>query len=384
MTTIIFDSSITGHHLEYLHHIYEACTTITESHFVFVVPQKFESVKVHLVWTEANNITFDFILDDESIYSSKANKNLLARSYYTSKCLKLRVEKYGAKKVFTNNIIDLVPFAPLILGKKIEISGIIYGIYLYQWKSSKIFSKILNVLKYQIMSRFLVYSKVMILNDSASARRLNFLFKTSKFVSLPDPFIPLQTVNLIDFRKEHNIKQEKIVFAHFGGLSERKGTLNILDSISLLSTEQKANFVFVFAGKIDSDIKNIFYQKYHEIKDNAFLILKDDFCPYEYLASLCQGCDAILIPYLSTERSSGIVGYAAQFKKPVIAPASGLLGRIVKSYQLGIIIKDCKALTLVSTYTKIQDDYRLQNISKYCEINNTSNFQKVIKMNFRD
>ena len=354
---------------------------MTGSNFIFVVPKNFESVKTHFHWPEVNNIVFDYILDNESIYSSKSAKNLLLYSYYTCQCLNQRVEKYGAKKVFAINLIDFVPFAPFIFRRKIRISGIIYGIYLYNWKKSKWFTKLFNILKYQTISRCVVFSQIFILNDAASARHFNTLYKTNKFAALPDPFIPLKTNTTFDFRKEHNISQNKIVFAHFGSLSERKGTLLILDSINLLSPEQKNKFVFAFAGKINSDIKNRFYQKYEQLKENATLFLKDDFCTYEYLASLSQACDAILIPYQSIERSSGIVGYASQFKKPLIAPADGLLGKIVRTYNLGITLRKLTPSLLVEAYVIISHNKKIGATSKYLIENNVQNFQKAIECN---
>lgn len=44
--------------------------------------------------------------------------------------------------------------------------------------------------------------------------------------------------------------------------------------------------------------------------------------------------------YRNTQQSSGSVGYAAYLGKPVIGPAKGLLGQLIRDYNLGIIIDE--------------------------------------------
>ena len=41
------------------------------------------------------------------------------------------------------------------------------------------------------------------------------------------------------------------------------------------------------------------------------------------------------MPYHITNLSSGVIGYAALFGKPVIGPSKGLLGHLINKYQLG-------------------------------------------------
>lgn len=228
------------------------------------------------------------------------------------------------------------------------------------------------------MSRAGVFCKIFILNDKTSTDRLNLIYNSNKFVSLPDPFVPISTKHLTDFREEHGIPSDKKLFIQFGTLCENKSTIEILESIKLLNTEEKGTFTFAFAGKVHDDIKPQFYDLINELKGKVQIVVIDSFCPYETFASMCIACDAILTPYRRTAQSSGLIGYASQFHKPVIAPNKGLLGDLVKSYGLGLVIEDNTPEMLVDAYRKVaRGEVDIPN-DNYCVQNSVEEFQKVI------
>ena len=59
MTVVFFDDKVNGHHLEYLHHLYEIGLENPDCNFVFVIPDSFLDVKDKFLWIESSNITFD-------------------------------------------------------------------------------------------------------------------------------------------------------------------------------------------------------------------------------------------------------------------------------------------------------------------------------------
>ena len=83
------------------------------------------------------------------------------------------------------------------------------------------------------------------------------------------------------------------------------------------------------------------------------------FCDYSFLGELCFECDAILAPYLDSARSSGIIGHASQYHKPIIAPSSGLIGRLVKKYKLGYLLPTISPYSLCDAYRQL----RIKNYS---------------------
>ena len=91
------------------------------------------------------------------------------------------------------------------------------------------------------------------------------------------------------------------------------------------------------------DIKKDFYEKIEKLKNNVQIIVFDQFCEYSIFAELCTIADYIIIPYKNTAQSSGICSYAAQFKVPVIGPAEGLLGTLIRDNGLGYTINGINA-----------------------------------------
>ncbi len=376
-TILIFTATVSGHNMEYLHHIYDVAIHNTNQRYVFVVPEEFEQVKHNFVWEFANHISFDYFAKEES--ASWQNKGMLASSYYLCKLVRNRIKKHKADKLFVVTLMSHLPFAPFMYGWHVKMSGIIYKIYLHEWKRSSFLSKAMAVLKYMLMRICPLFDYVYILNDEYSASRLNKLYRTKKFCYLPDPYVPLSVVkNHANLRDELGVRPEQKLFVHFGALAERKGTMRIIDSLQFLSQEECDRYVFVFAGRIFPDIKEAFYAGVTQYQSKVCIHVKDDFCSFEYLAALCEACDAILMPYLETAQSSGVIGYAAQFGKPVIAPSDGLVGQLVQNYQLGITC-NCSAESLAGAYRQIAESKVEAPPSTYCNNHRVPDFQLFIQ-----
>lgn len=373
-TTIVFDYSVDGHHLEYLNHIYNYCVNKKNEQFIFIVPQTFKLVSDKLVWPKSENIKIVFI---DSADFEKFKENGIKRSFYLCKYLKLQIKKYNATNVFLISLMEFMPFLPLMISKKTKISGIIYLIYLYRWKKSNILSKISDSFKYVLFSKSRVFKSIFLLNDTVAPVYLNRKFRTSKFKYLPDPFMPLSNTGITDLRDQLNIDKEKIVCLHFGALTERKGTIDILQSILEINQEKASKYSFIFAGKVSQDIKDTFYSLSDEVSKRTEIIIYDDYVDYDFLGSLCLISNYILIPYKNTEQSSGVISYAAQFKVPVVAPRVGLLGKIVKRNKLGILL-DNSSLESMKVFLNNSEDYSFCMKSNYLENNKVSQFVDII------
>lgn len=376
MKILIFDPIISGHHLEYLHHLYMMALQRPQDNFVFVVHKDFEKKRVLMDWPKTENVIFDTVPDIKEQRNSSIIE-LLKSSWKLCKALRYVVDKHNADIVFTNNIISFVPFAPLFLHNGVSVSGIIYHIYLYTQRNASMISRALNKLKYYMMAHCRAFGKIFILNDQESADAFNSEFRCNKFVGLPDPFVPISTESTFNFREKYSIPLTAKVFAHFGGLAKRKGTLDVIQSIRLLDNEKRSNYWFVFAGTLNKDIKEKFYQIYDEIQDTCHIILNDEFCSFEYLVSLCQACDAILAPYHQTNLSSGMFGYASQFGKPLIAPSQGLIGEIMRKYGLGIEIEQVDEVNLCKAYTMVSNT-NIVVTREYVDNNNVESFLSTI------
>lgn len=378
MRVLVFERNLNGHRLEYLHHLHGVAASMPDDNFIFALPHTFNDSKKLFEWPSLPNVVYDLSLEPEETTGENIGiRGLLQNSYTMSKTLATYARKHNTNQVFVITIIDYIPFIALFMPKGVKLTGVLYKITTKNRKAS--FGKnLLNSIKNQVFVHSAVVNKVLVLNDKSSTQVLNKLYNTDKFTFIPDPFTPIPSNNLIDIRKEYNIPSDKTLFVHFGGLQKRKGTLDIVNSIDLLSQEELDNFVFFFAGKLYKDIEENFHTKTEQLKKKAIVYSKEEFCSYEFLASLCTAADAIVIPYHTTTQSSGLIGYASQFHTPVIAPSDGLLGQLIRDFKLGIQLDDISSSSLIEAYRKIRKREFIIPSDNYCMENNVSQFVNVI------
>lgn len=340
MNKMLFETVLSGHRMEYIHHLYMEMINHKDDCFIITVAEEFNKRKSDYNWPDSNNITFDFI---PQVVAERVNKgNMISQAWKKSKLLRYYIKKHESQKVFLITLMKLLPFLPLFIPTKCKIVSIVYKIYLYEWKKYSFMRKMIEVLKYKLIVNSRCIHTVFILNDEASARYLNGLYRTSKFQYLVDPY------NKIDYaphdvRDELGIPEVNRVFLHFGGLQRRKGTMEIIKALELLGEKDRNDVTVVFAGKIYKDIREEFYRELENAKQICQIIVFDSFCSVELLADLCYTCDQILTPYQVMAQSSGLLGYAAQFQKPVLGPSEGLIGKLIRNYNLGFSMPTVKA-----------------------------------------
>lgn len=378
MNIAVFTNVIGGHHLEYIHHVYEMAINDSNNCYYFILPKLFNELKGNFVWMESDRIEFLFF-DEDFDKATNSYMSQIVSSYKICKLIRFFINKKKCSVLYVNTIIGILPLAPLLLSfSKCKVIGIIYKIYLYD-KIEKKSTLLANKLKYTLLSRCALFSKVLVLNDTESASKLNSLYSTKKFLPIPDPYVKLPTNNIVDIRRKYNIGDDKVVFSHIGALSINKSTIEILLSLNNLSEKEKCDYVFIFAGVVQNEIKQNFYNLYKSLKKSINIIVEDKYCTYEELASFCIGSDALLIPYKRTSQSSGIIGYASQFGCPVIAPSNGLLGNLVRKYELGVIIDTVSTESLIGAYRRIANKDYVKPSLQYCKENNVAQFQQVIR-----
>lgn len=373
---LVFDDVIDGHHLEYLHHLYEIAQEMPEYDFIFSVPNNFLKVKDKYEWRMCSHVQWDFI-NNENV--SNKDENLLLHSFRICKILREKSAKNRVNKVFIVSLMGYLPLLPLFfLFSKIKVSGIIYLVYLFRWKQSAMITRVFDVMKFCILSKCCIFDSVFILNSKAAARYLNSKYFTNNFKYLPDPY------ENSFFNSVTILPQSKKTILHFGSLTDRKGTFELLQSIRLLSSEERNQYRFVFAGRVNTDIKEEFYRLFESLQNQYDISLYDRFCSFEEINQMCAKSDYIAIPYKSTAQSSGVIGYSAQYRKPLIAPSSGLVGKIVNTYKLGVLIDEITPESIHYALTKQLPtfDSAYMKSELYLIDNSLNAFKLVIVSNF--
>lgn len=369
---LIYDTTISGHHMEYLHHIYMA-TEGVDAEFVLAIPEEFKNVKNKLEWPERNNVSFDLISRKQL---TSLNGGWLFSRLKRARLCSQYVKKHKIDDIFFLELIIQFPFLPIMLPKGVKVSGILYQLIPYEWPRLSCISKIKCGLEVWSYAKNKCVIAPMILNDLSCASYYNRFFHTEKFVSIVDPAMPLN-YNPQNRRSEFDMSDDDKMILHFGAMNTRKGTILLLEAASQMSKEQLNDKVFVFAGKIGSDIKDKFYSLMDSLKIRGVRIyVFDEFCSYERLADLCYSCDCIVVPYRNYSYSSGLIGYSAQFNKTVIGPSQGILGKLIRRNGLGLTFSEMTPSCIAQVLSSPNCYLRREN--RYAEIENVQSFTNTI------
>jgi hypothetical protein len=369
MIDLIYFTSVTGHNIEFIHHLYMGHIH-SNRNVVFVLPEKFNQQKNLFEWPECDRISFDLMPMDEV---GSLGDAIYKKSIRFSRLLKKYIRKNQAKSVFVADIMGLMPFLPFILSDKVEIRGLTFGVYLYRWKTRAKYKSLIESMCHYLMVKSNMVKTVYVGNDTSAPVYYNKLFKTQKYKYVPDPFNIMDTP-FQDMRQQYEISKTQKVFYHFGSMGGRKGTIQILKSILELSETEQKEYVFVFAGIVQQ--KEEFYQLINLIGNKVRVLVFDKFCDFQFIAQWCQCCDAILMPYLQTHSSSGILGYAAQYRKPVIGPNGGLIGKLIKRNHLGLTLQKITNDSLIQAYRDVGKwEYKKNN---YLRFNSIEKFNEIV------
>ena len=370
----IFDFYLGGHHIEYLHHIYIHAIENHDIDYIFILPNNFSMFKSDFVWPESNNVEFIFYeLDDSYIRSLR----FYDKSRKLCNLLKHFINEYNLEDVILIETIAFMPFLPFFISNKVRITSIMYHLPLFS-KESTLKERLLTNINMSLIAHSKCFNRICILNSTEAVEFYNKKYNKHKFHFLPDPYTPIECKkDKKDIRQSFGISNESLVFIHFGGLTKRKGTLEILDALINIDCEKLKNKCFIFAGRVIEDIREEFYNKLEILKNKVQIIIIDKFCSYSLLAEICEISDFIIIPYKNTAQSSGVCSYAAQFKKPVIGTAEGLLGSLIRNNGLGYTIynidyKKIAELIYNEEYKNIRIDHTKSNI--YLNTNTPKNF----------
>ncbi|WP_371292057.1 glycosyltransferase [Bacteroides sp.] len=377
MTFLIFDLDAKGHHLEYIHHLYSYGGIHLVGHrIVFVLHPDFKNMYSFRTFCPQEHIDIIYLKEEEVVNLSSYS----FKSAYKASCLlKKYINLVVPDTVFLNTIISFMPFLPIIVRNSRFISGIEYTIPDRRIRASNR-KKIKDYLKLFLYAYAPCFKKIYLLNDSKYPIVYNKKFRVNKFLFLPDPYVPIYSVEEICSISNLITDKSKCVFLHCGGMGIRKGTFNILEAIETLSIKEKNKSVFVFAGVIsDTDMREKFSRIVKELSRSVQIIFIERFLKFEELAYLFELTNYVLVPYQNVENSSGIIGYAAQFNKPVIGPSEGLLGELISSYNLGYTITNINADRLREIISKLlKIDPRKIDGTSYLSISSLDNFSKII------
>lgn len=348
---MIYCPNISGHRLEYLHHMYIKAINTPDNQYHIIVDSTFNVKADIFEWQTSENVKIEII----PCNLKRQSRNIISLSFDRCIGLKKYVDAVRPDIIYVMDMIEYVPALPIFFKRKIKVRGIIYRIYLYDWKHESFFKRFLDLMKYIIIRCYSQYESVYILNDCSATSYLNRIYRTNKFKYLPDPVAFEKLATQVDVRLKYNISKERIIVLHLGSMQPYKGTLNILRAIEQLDTCTLSRYTFIFAGKVNNSIKTEFYEYVDKNKFKSQIIVEDDFISFEMMSDFLESCEFLLIPYNIMSQSSGIIGHANLYRKPVVAVDHSLIGKLVKRNRMGYLLNSPSVkdiITFLKNYEK--------------------------------
>ena len=180
-----------------------------------------------------------------------------------------------------------------------------------------------------------------LLNGEEACRHLTGRFgNAARFVPLPDPVPEIAPDPAFAMRDVYRIAPDRTVFLFFGAISRRKGVHVLLKALRRLDADSAARSTFLFCGQPEPGCRRAFERdcaRLQAVRPDLQVVADIRFVPDGKMAALFEQSDAVLLPYVRPDYSSGILALAARARTPVIGPDTGLLGRLIRNNRLGAV-----------------------------------------------
>lgn len=343
----VFDSEATGHHLEYVQHIAQyVCENSLPYDVTLVVhPEVAASVRQHV---SSSSLSVQGIAP-KIISRIETSSSLWRRSLYEWAVARRWAEESNAHHLvlLTLNWFQLGLVSPRSFQTGFTVSGILFSPY-PRWKptanggTDRLHNWIKRLRKkglLWLMMRNPNITSVHILNDPEAAEHLNRAVDPhGRFISLPDPVPSLpKSEKRTSAHDTYSISPDRTLFLFFGTISKRKGIIQTLKAMQMLSEQEQRRGALLLLGRLKEGQESPIGEHLRKLQAKSKLEVRTDFrfVAPEELSDALHSADVILAPYQRTEGSSGVIGHAARAHCPVIGPNDGLIGTLIRSYQLG-------------------------------------------------
>lgn len=382
MKILVYDSEAGGHHREYFRYLKEYWAQAeTDGHLYFAThPDVAEDIEEEVPQT-CTVLPLDRATVDELENTQQAWRRSL-KEWSAMEEMAQQCEPDHCV-VSSLNWFQFALALPQAYWVDYTISGILFFPY-PRWKpeSASTFDAALDRIRLirkrtilWLMMRNPMVSTVHVLNDPKVAQYLNgTLDSRERFQALPDPAPvlpdPPSSANL---RARYDIDANRTLFLFFGTISRRKGVLMTLEALKDLPADVRGEIAVVFVGRLKLGQKEAIRAAVREVETLCQLQIRTDFrfVDPDELALALRDCDVVLAPYQRTEGSSGVLGHVARSGKPVIGPRTGLIGEIIRKYDLGVTIDASHARELSEAIVTAHRD-------SFDDLSNTSGMRKYV------
>lgn len=204
------------------------------------------------------------------------------------------------------------------------------------------------------------YLKIALLDERAFRKESVLIKKKEldRYIWLPDPG-PVVRINV------KPILEEKIRVLLIGIQSKRKGLEDVIKLMEI-NPQVGKSVHFILSGSFPEETGHL---KSRINAMSGIFDFREGYFSEEIIQNTYQQCDYVMLPYeKSFQGSSGVMGYAAAFGKPMITTAHGCIGFRVKEFDLGFSYEsgDIVKLNKIMNSLPIRNTEEYQKMSRNC------------------
>lgn len=212
--------------------------------------------------------------------------------------------------------------------------------------------------------------RIFVLNDPMAAAALRDVHATDAFVSLPDPVPAWEGADDPENERIGNGGEwpdDRTHFLLFGSLRTQKGISQLLEAVEQLTSSDAKRIALHLLGQPKNEWKTQLprrVERLRRVRPGLHLHYEGRFLSDAELAQAIEATDIIIAPYQRTEGSSGVIGHAACHRCPVIGPSTGLVGSLIREYQLGVTIDATSPAAIRQAMTNYVNGQQIGNEEK--------------------
>lgn len=354
ITLLVYDPVHQGHHGEYLAHVLRYLPRVAPHiRATYVVHPEFTERYSDLVAAASASGHAEFVeLEVRRSSETSGAGRLAMRSLVEWRTIEreARLRGVDACLLMELNPLQLALALPRVRSLPFSVHGILFHPYPRlrpqgggTW--SRVRSGMVRTRKRWLLHRVArdtAVRTIFVLNDPAAVKILNEEAGGSRapFALLPDP-VPARPASADGTSSEgsRSARADRKVVVTPGAIRRNKGVLEALDGFCRLEEEVCRTATYRIMGRVEEglgpDLEARVARARRE-RPGLDLRLDDGFLSDEDFHRAVAESDAVLMPYLRSEGSSGILGHAARERTPVLGPTGGLLGELIEAYGLGL------------------------------------------------
>ncbi|MGB0795647.1 MAG: hypothetical protein ACPGR4_00765, partial [Paracoccaceae bacterium] len=337
--TIFFDAASTGHHGEFFENLICALPPHIQGSCLIVAHPDLRDRLVSLREVRKTKVKLAFFSDEEVSFLEEAEGIIQIGGRQLELLSNYVVSNRCERVVLMHMNLHQYALHAWRLPPDVEIAGILLNPYTPRSRAfglrAQLFALLTGIRKriqFTLLLRNQAISRIFLLNDEPMAKQLNRWYsRRPVFDSIPDP-LPSRSPFIESKLKDDHVRPFTFLLA--GSLAPRKGCLETLEAIAHASKRLARPLRLRIMGRFRDEasayrdrVMCALHRLQVELAPSHMRVeIEDGFIDNKSLSRAFAESDCVLAPYLEFYGSSGMIGHACRYQKPLLACRDGLLG----------------------------------------------------------